>query len=352
MPDVSILIATLNGAKTIGRSIESAQNQTVKDIEIVVVDDGSTDGTYDVVATMAAADPRIKCIRLPQNVGVGGARNVALANATGVWLTILDADDWYEPNRLEVLLKTARDEKADLVADNLEIYDHVRQQIVFHTNHGKKNQIVPLTAKDFFDGDNPLKRHPMGFIQPLIRRQFLLDHSIVYDQTHRVGEDFLFVAEILLRGARAFIVPGAYYVYVHRISPTTRKISPHSHSKVTAVFSLMVRGLQRTDAEIRIDHECRYQPRAFAAALDFRAGGPVSGYARSRAPGTVLQGYPHRCCAAGHSDPDRKYYFRFAGGQYKGFSERPRHATVSWSLKAGRLIFSDRQIHIGGRRIL
>jgi len=242
MTDVSILIATLNGVKTIRKSIESAQKQTMRDIEIVVVDDGSTDGTYDLVTSMAAADPRIKCIRLPQNVGVGGARNVALANATGTWLTILDADDWYEPNRLEVLLKVAKDEKADLVADNLRIYDHVRGAIVYQTDHGQKNRSFVLTAKDFFDGDNPLRRHPMGFIQPLFRRQFILDNGIVYDQTHRVGEDFLFVAEILLRGGRAFIVPGAYYVYVHRISPTTRKISPHSHSKATSVFSLMVRG--------------------------------------------------------------------------------------------------------------
>ena len=82
----------------------------------------------------------------------------------------------------------------------------------------------------------------MGFLQPMIRRQFLVDHKIVYDPTHRVGEDFIFVSEILLQSARAYIIPGAYYVYVHRISPTTRKVSPHSHSKVEAVFALMVRG--------------------------------------------------------------------------------------------------------------
>ncbi|MGC2223554.1 MAG: hypothetical protein WA624_14965 [Methylocella sp.] len=59
-----------------------------------------------------------------------------------------------------------------------------------------------------------------------------------------MGEDFLFVAEILLQGARAFIVPGAYYIYVYQISPTTRKISPHSRSRsqVTNGFSLSVRG--------------------------------------------------------------------------------------------------------------
>jgi succinoglycan biosynthesis protein ExoO len=86
MSEVSIIIATLNNEKTIGKSIESAQNQTVRDIEIVVVDDDSTDGTYDLIAAMAARDARIKCVRQQQNIGAGGARTAALANATGEWI--------------------------------------------------------------------------------------------------------------------------------------------------------------------------------------------------------------------------------------------------------------------------
>jgi len=83
MPDVTIIMATHNGANTIGKAIESAQNQTVRDFEIVVVDDGSTDGTLELVAAMAAKDTRIKCVHLPQNIGAGGARNAALVHATG-----------------------------------------------------------------------------------------------------------------------------------------------------------------------------------------------------------------------------------------------------------------------------
>jgi succinoglycan biosynthesis protein ExoO len=244
MPEVSIITATLNGASTIGKAIESAQDQTLRDIEIIVVDDGSTDGTLDLVTTMAAKDTRIKCVRLPQNLGAGGARNAALFHATGEWVAILDADDWYEPNRLEVLLKVARDTKADLVVDNLKIYDHALQRVIFQTNYGRKNQLTSLTAKTFLDGDNPLLRYGTGGAKPFIRRKFITDHNIVYDQTHRVGQDFLFVGEILLQGARAFIVPGAYYIYVYQISPTTRKISPHSHSRPpdTDVLTLVLRG--------------------------------------------------------------------------------------------------------------
>jgi succinoglycan biosynthesis protein ExoO len=242
MPKVSIILAVLNGEQTIRKAIESAQNQTMRDFEIVVIDDGSTDKTGEVVTAMADEDRRINYIRLPQNGGVGAARNAGLAAATGEWITILDADDWYEPNRLEVLLKMGGALHADLVADNLKIYDHIRKDVVDRTHHGRDDRPTLLTAEMFFQKDNPLRRHPMGFIQPLIRRQFIVDHKIVYDPNHRVGEDFIFVSEILLQGGRAYILPDAYYVYVHRISPTTRKISPHSHSKVNAVFALIMRG--------------------------------------------------------------------------------------------------------------
>jgi succinoglycan biosynthesis protein ExoO len=242
MPEVSIITATLNGANSIGKAIETAQDQTVRDIEIVVVDDGSTDGTLDLVTAMAAKDTRIKCVHLPQNLGIGGARNVALVHATGEWVAILDDDDRYEPNRLEVLLKAARDTKADLVADNLKNYDHALQRVIFQTNFGRKNQVALLTAKTFFDGDNPMQRHLMGGIKPLIRRKFLTDRNIVYVRTLPVSEDFQFVAEALLQGARAYIVPGAYYIFANRFSPSTRKISPSSRSNATDVFDLLVRG--------------------------------------------------------------------------------------------------------------
>jgi succinoglycan biosynthesis protein ExoO len=186
MPEVSIIMATLDGANTIVKAIESAQDQTLRDIEIIVVDDGSTDGTGDLVSAMAGKDTRIKCVRLPQNIGVGGARNAALVHATGEWVAILDADDWYEPNRLEILLKAARDTKADLVADNLKVYDHALQKIIVQTNYGRKNHLTPLTAKTFLDGDNPLLRCGTGGAKPFIRRKFLTDHNIVYDQTYRV----------------------------------------------------------------------------------------------------------------------------------------------------------------------
>ena len=228
--NVSVIVPTFDNVGTIGRAIKSAQSQTLHNIEIVIVDDASTDGTYDLASSLAATDPRIKLTRLRKNVGAGGARNTALDMASGVWIAVLDADDWYEPNRLEVLLEAAQKNNVDVICDNLKIFDHIKDEVIEYTNNGLKNKVMPLSAERLFRYDDPLRCYPMGMMKPVVRKEFLQTHRIMYDASHRTGEDFIFLAEIILSGARALVVPGAYYVYVHRLSPTTRKISPHSRS--------------------------------------------------------------------------------------------------------------------------
>jgi succinoglycan biosynthesis protein ExoO len=240
MSEVSVVIAAYNCRSTLGRAIESAQRQTLRDIEIVVVDDGSVDGTFEFAQSFTASDPRIKCLRLAQNSGVSTARNAAIGIATGEWIAILDADDRYEPERLETMLKAAHDLGADVVCDNLKIYDHMREEIVDQTQHGGKDRATPLTPEFLFRRDTPLHLHAIGYLKPMMRKKFLQAHSITYNVKYRAGEDFYLLAEVVLNGGCAFLIPGAFYVYVHRISPTTRKISPHSRSE--AGFALTVEG--------------------------------------------------------------------------------------------------------------
>jgi succinoglycan biosynthesis protein ExoO len=239
MPIVSVIIAAYNCRQTIGRAIESAQRQSLTDIEIVVADDASSDDTAAFVQSLAAADARLKLVRLPQNGGVSAARNAAIEAARGQWIAVLDADDWYEPSRLEILLKGATDLQADAICDNLRIYDHAREQVVDETRHGGHSTII-LMPEFLFMHDTPLRLHAIGYLKPMVRAEFLRRHGIAYNLEFRAGEDFLFLMEILLKGGRGFLIPGAYYVYRHRISPTTRKISPHSRSE--AGFELAVRG--------------------------------------------------------------------------------------------------------------
>ena len=229
MTRISAIMAAYNAIRTVGKAIGSLQDQMFTDWEIVAVDDCSTDGTYEFLQAAAAKDCRIKLFRTNQNLGQAVAGKMAIEEATGEWITILDADDWYSPGRLEALHKWATLLKADMVIDNLLIFDHALGKVVTQTNYGVKDAVTELTADDLFRLDNPLQRNAIGYCKPFVRTSFLRQHNINYWGKYRTNEDFTLLSEIVLCGAKALIVPGAYYVYVHRISPTTRKVSPSSH---------------------------------------------------------------------------------------------------------------------------
>ncbi len=232
MPKVSVIMPVYNAEMTVRRAISSVQNQTLSDFELIVVDDASTDSTAEIVANIAAADQRVTLTSLPTNGGVGHARRVAVTQCVGDWITPLDADDWFDaPDRLDVLSRAADDLNADLIIDNLRIFDHALGRVVdeatfFQEQTGSRK----LTPEMLFRLDNPLSLYPIGYAKPMVRTAFLKYKNINYDPTYRVGEDFLFLAEVLLNEAKAFLVPQAGYNYVHHLSPSTNKTSPHSRT--------------------------------------------------------------------------------------------------------------------------
>ena len=106
---VSVIVPMFNAAATIGQTLRSAVVQTHADLEIIVVDDGSTDEGPEIVAELATRDARIRLIQTP-NGGVAAARNVAIDNAKGALIAPLDADDLWDPRKIE--LQVARLEDA------------------------------------------------------------------------------------------------------------------------------------------------------------------------------------------------------------------------------------------------
>jgi hypothetical protein len=104
LPRVSVVVPTWNAAGTVRRGLESVLAERGVDLECVVVDDGSTDGTADVVEALARADPRIVLLRLPENAGVSNARNRGLEVARGDWIVFHDADDVMRPGGVAALM--------------------------------------------------------------------------------------------------------------------------------------------------------------------------------------------------------------------------------------------------------
>ena len=215
---VSILLPAYNSRHLIGTAIQSVLRQTQRRFELIVINDCSTDDTAKVVARLAHGDGRIKLLRTARNSGPAAARNIGFEAARGRWIALLDSDDSYLPDRLARLLELAEANAADMVSDNLLMipaggtpYLLIPPNLLGHPQH--------LTAAEFIYrniGDPKNPRLSYGFMQPMIRRDFLLRHGLRYDERNRFGEDFMLYIACLRAGARWWVTPEVYYYYATR----------------------------------------------------------------------------------------------------------------------------------------
>lgn len=117
-PLISIIVPTYNSEKYLSQCIESLIDQTYKNIEIICVDDHSTDKTFEILQKYANKDSRIKLLRNEENKGTAFSRNKGLEAVTGKFLVWCDSDDWYEKNYCKTMLKTLIKSKSDIVVCN------------------------------------------------------------------------------------------------------------------------------------------------------------------------------------------------------------------------------------------
>jgi len=102
MPLISVILPVYNGETYLAEAIDSILAQTLRDFELIIVDDGSTDGSAQIIRAYAQHEPRIRSVKLEENVGLGAARNHGIAVARGKYLTFIDCDDVSAPQRLEL----------------------------------------------------------------------------------------------------------------------------------------------------------------------------------------------------------------------------------------------------------
>lgn len=122
---ISIIIPCYNAEKLVGKCIESVLRQTYGDVEVIAVNDCSTDNTIGVLRDYADKDARVKVIDLPKNGGVEKARYEALQEAKGEFICFIDADDTQPKDALEVLLKKQQETDADIVEGGIaRVFDH------------------------------------------------------------------------------------------------------------------------------------------------------------------------------------------------------------------------------------
>lgn len=184
MPKISFVMPVKNGEKLVAQTIESLQNQTVSDLEIVVVNDHSEDDTENIVRQMAESDPRIKLINQDTDkFGVSAARNTGTKAATGEIIFPVDSDDPNFPNRAEVSLSELEKNDADVFYGNIER---------FYTETGER------ALRHFQDFDEKMARNINIFPHPASAfKKEIFDAVGGYDEGITIGEDYDFFLSAL-----------------------------------------------------------------------------------------------------------------------------------------------------------
>ena len=209
---VTVLITAYNAKNTIERAVRSALASPLVG-RVIVVNDASTDETTTVARRQDDGSGRLLVTEQALNKGPAAGRNTALGFARSPFVALLDADDYFLPGRFEKLLEH---DDWDIVADNILFTDSPDGVAEVPAGSGKMR---PLGVEEFVlrNISQPGKpRGELGFLKPVIRRQFLVDTGLLYDENLRLGEDFILYVRALLTGARFKLCDHCGYVAVER----------------------------------------------------------------------------------------------------------------------------------------
>ena len=211
-PKVTVIIPVFNTEKYLHECLESVINQTLKEIEIVCIDDGSTDNSLEILREYAAKDSRIKVYTQP-NINAGAARNHGLCYAKGKYLSFLDSDDYFEPEMLADCFQLMEAEDADIVCFSAKLLDmrsgnasEMPQSLVVQNLPDKKTFSPEEISATIF---NTFQNWPWN---KLFRREFIEKNHISFQEIARTN-DMLFTCSALALARRIAVINHAYAVY-------------------------------------------------------------------------------------------------------------------------------------------
>ncbi len=247
--DVSVIMPLYNAKGYLKYAVDSVLNQTLKNVEVVIVDDCSTDGSLDLCKELYGSNERVRIFQQPKNAGPGAARNRGITEANGEYVAFLDSDDEMMPDNLERMFTAAKTHNADVLHNNqirvmlpmddgtmpLELLSQPDNIVIFQIDKGKAPDDIQPLPVDLNERLSMWKnaRIAWSVCNKMIRRSFVVENDIVFPDTTR-AEDTIFCLQCLLTAKNYVIMPGGWYIVRTNESSITR-ISDEGSKVIKAI---------------------------------------------------------------------------------------------------------------------
>ncbi len=209
MTDISIIVPVYNAEKYLKKCLDSLVNQTKKELEFILINDGSTDKSEEIIKTYK--DKRIKYFK-NKNQGIGETRNFGIEKSSGKYLMFLDSDDYFSNDACEILYKEVEKEKADLI-----VFDYYRVE------KGNLNEIKieSFNATNIKDDSSLLLKINLGPCNKIYKSDLIKNNDIKFEENLKY-EDTLFVVKAIYKAKKIIkLNKFLHYYMIHEKSETT-----------------------------------------------------------------------------------------------------------------------------------
>lgn len=244
MHEISVIVPVYNTGKYLDQCLKSLKNQTFKDIEVIIVDDGSPDNSKEIYDRYTGEDDRFKAVRI-KNVGVSGARNHGLDMAGGKYVLFVDSDDWMPENACEIMHEEAEKSHLDMVAGNIcEVNKSKSREIrLFSKEFTGKDMIENYQITCIGYGYNP---YPIDMDSvsgygsmgnKLYRKDIIDKYHIRFDMdVNNMYEDNLFTIEYLNYAGNIGYISKPVYYYRYVLSSSSNRFKANSLETSDQIF--------------------------------------------------------------------------------------------------------------------
>lgn len=252
MPKVSVIVPVYNVKKYLAQCVDSILTQTLEDIEILLVNDASTDNSLEI-ARSYEKDSRVKVFDKPHG-GLGHTRNYGVARATGEYLIFIDSDDWIDPEMLQNLYASAQQCSTDMI-----VFNFVRENLIDKEQRVCRLPVnFPEFDKEFQElilaeligpdaADNAWRQTEMlgcAWRRMYRREWFVKNQLSFYNEQEVMLEDLPVIIKAHCLAERVLAVGGAYYHYRYNPRSLSTRYRPHKMEMLTACFNIVREFLQ------------------------------------------------------------------------------------------------------------